>query len=173
MLWKRRCPETEVARYWSLLVLSRAAPEIFHPVRVSLADSMLAIADTGYLVALLRRDDEHHGWAKELAGKLDLPLLTCEAVLAEAAFHLNSSLPVVEMLKRGVLRVAFDLPGHLENLRELATRYEDRHPDLADLCLICISELFPRHRVITVDESDFRVYRRNKRGVIPTICPPN
>jgi hypothetical protein len=24
-----------------------------------------------------------------------------------------------------------------------------------------------------VDEADFRVYRRNKREVIPTICPPN
>ncbi len=43
---------------------------------------MKAIADTGYLVALLRRDDEHHEWAKDLAGRLELPLRTCEAVLA-------------------------------------------------------------------------------------------
>jgi hypothetical protein len=43
--------------------------------------------------------------------------------------------------------------------------------DLADLCLIRMSELYPHHRVITVDE-DFRVYRRNKREVIPIIMPP-
>ena len=134
---------------------------------------MLAIADTGYLVALLRRDDEHHQWAKDLAGQVKLPLLTCEAVLAETAFHLNSSLLVLEMLKRGVLRIAFDFPRELEYLRALAERYEDRHPDLADLCQIRMSELYPRHSVITVDEADFRVYRRNKREVIPTICPPN
>jgi predicted nucleic acid-binding protein len=134
---------------------------------------MQAIADTGYLVALLRREDEHHLWAKGLAGRFELPLLTCEAVLAEAAFQLQSSIYILEMLKRGAIRVAFDCSRHVESLRELAERYADRHPDLADLCLIRMSELYPRHSVITVDEGDFRVYRRNKREVIPTICPPN
>ena len=134
---------------------------------------MQAIADTGYLVALLRQDDEHHGWAKDLAGQFELPLLTCEAVLAEAAFHLKSSLLVLEMLHRGVIRVAFDCSRHLESLRDLANRYEDRNPDLADLCLIRMSELYPHYPVVTIDVADFRVYRRNKREVIPTICPPN
>ena len=134
---------------------------------------MQAIADTGYLVALLRRADEHHGWAKDLAGQFELPLLTCEAVLAETAFHLKSSVLVLEMLKRGVIRVAFNCFRHLESLQELAERYEDRNPDLADLCLIRMSELYPKHSVVTVDAADFRVYRRNKREVIPTICPPN
>jgi hypothetical protein len=44
-------------------------------------------------------------------------------------------------------------------------------PDLADLCLIRMSELYPRHMLITVD-TDFRVYRRNKREAIPAIYPP-
>ena len=43
---------------------------------------------------------------------------------------------------------------------------------LADLCLVRMSELFPRHSVITVDRTDFGVYRRNKRDVIPIVCPP-
>ena len=134
---------------------------------------MQAIVDTGYLVALLRRDDEHHGWAKGVAGQFELPLLTCEAVLAEAAFHLQSSIHLLQMLKRGVIRVAFDCSRHLESLQELAERYADRRPDLADLCLVRMSELYPRHSVITVDAADFRVYRRNKREVIPTLCPPS
>jgi hypothetical protein len=33
-------------------------------------------------------------------------------------------------------------------------------------------ETNPRHSVITADEADFRVYRRNKRDLIPLICPP-
>jgi hypothetical protein len=57
-------------------------------------------------------------------------------------------------------------------LAALARRYADRRPDLADLCLIRMSELNPRHSVITVDRDDFKVYRRNKREVIPLICPP-
>ena len=134
---------------------------------------MRGIVDTGYLVALLRREDEHHRWAKGLAAQLKVPLLTCEAVLAEAAFHLASSAYVLEMLERGVIRIAFDCSSHLRQLHDLAIRYADRRPDLADLCLIRMSELYPRYSVITVDEADFRVYRRNKREVIPTICPPN
>ena len=55
----------------------------------------------------------------------------------------------------------------LEQLTELSRRAEDRRPDLADLCVIRMSELYPRHMLITVDESDFRVYRRNKREAIP------
>ena len=49
----------------------------------------------------------------------------------------------------------------------------DRRPDLADLCLVRMSELYPRHSVITVDRGDFRVYRRKKREAIPLICPPD
>jgi hypothetical protein len=44
--------------------------------------------------------------------------------------------------------------------------------DLTDLCLIRMSEMSPRHTIITVDESDFRVYRRNKREAISLLCPP-
>jgi hypothetical protein len=71
-----------------------------------------------------------------------------------------------------MLRVAFDCTRNLEQLEELSRRYEDRKPDLADLCLIRMSELYPRHVLITVDEDDFRVYRRNKREIIPTLYPP-
>jgi uncharacterized protein len=145
---------------------------MFRRGKDSPADSMDAIADTGYLVALVRQHDRHHTWANGVAGQFDLPLLTCEAVLAETAFHLKSSLYVFAMLRRGAVRVAFDLTGQLERLHDLAERYEDRNPDLADLCLICMSELYPRHTVVTVDEEDFRVYRRNKREAIPLLCPP-
>lgn len=133
---------------------------------------MEAIADTGYLVALVRQNDQHHGWAKVLARQVTVPLLTCEAVLAETAFHLKSSRYVLAMLQNGAVRVEFDIASQLQRLYDLAQQYEDRGPDLADLCLIRMSELYPRHRVITVDEEDFRVYRRNKRESIPLLCPP-
>ena len=133
---------------------------------------MLAITDTGYLVALLKREDQHHAWAQGLAGQLQTPLLTCEAVIAETSFHLKSTANVLAMIERGAIRIAFDVTNHLESLRNLAERYADRNPDLADLCLIRMSELFPRHALVTVDEADFRVYRRNKRETIPLLCPP-
>ena len=76
------------------------------------------------------------------------------------------------MLDEGLIALAFECRDHLPHLAALAARYANRHPDLADLCLIRMSELYPRHSVITVDRDDFRVYRRNKREAIPLICPP-
>jgi uncharacterized protein len=134
---------------------------------------MKAIADTGLLVALAREEDQFHNWAVEISEQITWPVLTCEAVLAETAFHLRSSEWVLDMLRDGLVRVTFDCMSQLGHLHALALRYLDRHPDLADLCLIRMSELYPRHSVITVDAADFRVYRRNKREAIPTICPPN
>ena len=133
---------------------------------------MKAIADTGFLVAFANRNDTHHDWAVGLAGRVTEPLLTCEAVLAEGAFHLQSVSLVLAMVAEGLVMVSFECSDHLPQLAALAKRYADRKPDLADLCLIRMSELYPRHSVITVDREDFRVYRRNKRETIPLICPP-
>lgn|SRR5487761_1793 len=132
---------------------------------------MKAIADTGFIVAFGNRNDRHHAWAMEIAKSITEPLLTCEAVMAEAAFHLQSSAYVLRLLQEGMLRTPFDLTQNLPHLVTLAKRYEDRKPDLADLCVIRMSELYPRHALITVDESDFRIYRRNGRAVIPLLCP--
>lgn len=132
---------------------------------------MNGIADTGFIVAFARGNDQHHSWALDVAKRITEPLLTCEAVLAEAAFHLQSSSYVLALLQDEMLRLAFDFSRNVEPLGELARRYEDRNPDLADLCLIRMSELYPKHVVITVD-SDFRIYRRNRREVIPIQMPP-
>ncbi|MGA2327615.1 MAG: hypothetical protein ABSH05_15130 [Bryobacteraceae bacterium] len=93
---------------------------------------MKAIADTGFLVAFGNRNDRHHAWVVEIAERITEPLLTREAVLAEAAFHLGS----------------------------------------ASLVLVRLSELHPKHPVITTDLNDFRVYRRGQREAIPLIHPP-
>jgi uncharacterized protein len=42
-----------------------------------------AIVDTGPLVALLDRAEQHHPWVAERIQELDTPLLMCEPVLAE------------------------------------------------------------------------------------------
>jgi predicted nucleic acid-binding protein len=134
---------------------------------------MIGIADTGFIVGFASHDDQYHAWADDIARRIAEPLLTCEAVLAEAAFHLESSSIVLALLEDGMMRVAFDFNPNFAALRDLARRYADRKPDLADLCLIRMSELYPRHLIITTDEADFRVYRRNKREVIPILCPPH
>ena len=133
---------------------------------------MKAIADTGFLVAFGNRTDLHHDWAFEIAQRITEPLLTCEAVLAETAFHLRSASLVLRFVQDGLVRPAFLVADHTPRLAELAKRYADRTPDLADLCLIRLSELYPKHPVITTDVSDFQIYRRGRREAIPIIHPP-
>ncbi len=133
---------------------------------------MRGIADTGFLVGFANRKDRFHDWAVGIAERITGPLLTCEAVLAETAFHLDSCTVVLGMIRDGLVELAFDCNEHLPQLEALAKRYANRHPDLADLCLIRMSELHPQLPVITVDQEDFRIYRRNKREVIPLISPP-
>ena len=132
---------------------------------------MTGIADTGFLVAFANRRDSHHDWAVDVASRIDRALLTCDAVLAETAFHLQNADLVLAMVSDGLVHPCFQVADHLDRLAELARRFADRQPDLADLCLILQSELNPRLPVITTDVRDFKLYRRGRREVIPLLCP--
>jgi uncharacterized protein len=129
-----------------------------------------AIADTGFLVAFRNARDMHHEWARGVAENITEPLLVCEAVMAETAYHLDAA-RALSFLEEGMVHLAFEMADHLPRLKELARRYQDRKPDLADLCLIRMSELHPRHPVITTDLTDFRIYRRGRREAIPLVHP--
>jgi predicted nucleic acid-binding protein len=128
------------------------------------------IPDTGFLVALANRRDQYHDWAVNLLAKLQTPLLTSEAVLSETAFHFQSSRTALLMLESGLVRFALNPEREWSELLRLAEQFDDQHPDLADLCVIRLSEIYPTHKVLTVDGSDFRVYRRNSREQIPVVC---
>ena len=125
---------------------------------------MRGIADTGFLVAFANRSDRYHDWAVGLASRISEPLLTCDAVLAETAFHLQSTVIALALVREGLVRPALEILERLPRLRQLAERYADRKPDLADICLIRLSEIHP---------TDFRIYRRNRREIIPIVCPPD
>lgn len=137
-----------------------------------LFEEMNGIADTGFLVAFGNRNDQYHDWAVHVAYEVSEPLLTCEAVLAETTFHLGDSRLVLDFVRTGLITPSFVLAEHLSQIAELARRHQDRRPDLADLCLVRMSEVHPKHSVITTDLADFRVYRRNRREAIPLIYPP-
>jgi hypothetical protein len=44
--------------------------------------------------------------------------------------------------------------------------------DLADASVVVMSELQTKCRVLTVDRTDFTIYRRNDRQVIDFTAPP-
>jgi len=125
-------------------------------------------------VALLDRSDAWHEWAVEVLKTLRPPLLTCEAVLAEAWHLLGESGPSRNALAglhaNGILLVAFDFETEATAVWRLLNKYADVPMDFADACLVRIAELHAEPRVWTTD-SDFRVYRRNGRQAIPLLFP--
>ena len=133
------------------------------------------LIDAGPLLAWLNRDDDHHEWAAEQLAALKPPLLTCEPVLAEVAYHLLAlqadPAKVVELISSGLVQVAMSLEDEADAIANLLRRYRNVPMSLADACMVRLSEIRERAVVFTVD-SDFLIYRRQGRLVIPTLMPP-
>lgn len=132
------------------------------------------IVDTGPIVAFLNANDYYHAWAKEQLSVIKPPLITCEAVFAEASFLLrknslaNESL--LEMLHRNLISISFDLNEEAFIIKKLMSRYQGVPMSLADACLVRMAEQHNQCIVITLD-SDFHIYRKSNRQVISTNIP--
>jgi predicted nucleic acid-binding protein len=118
---------------------------------------MPQIADTGFLVAYWNKADVHHQWARGLA--VSAPLLTCEAVLTEAAYLLGKPEPLLQMLVDGDMEADFDTAHHAPELLRWLEKFADLDPGLADACVVRLAELHPRAEVLTTDRRDFAAYR--------------
>lgn len=139
-----------------------------------MADSRGILLDTGPLVAYLASDDQHHEWATVQFMRHDGPIITCEAVISESWFllrHLPRHLARLRsMLADGVFDLSFHLEDEATAIGRLMDRYRDIPMSLADACLVRLSELHPKLPLVTLD-SDFKVYRRHGKQLIPVISP--
>ena len=133
---------------------------------------MKRIADTGLLVALLTRNDPCHSWAAD-AFRQHAPFHVCDAVLAEAGSFFPDPVHLLRLVARGdlLLDPDFVLAAEMPRILELTTKYADRPMDLADACLVRMTELTSRCKVWTIDRADFSTYRRNGRQVVPCEFP--
>ncbi len=134
---------------------------------------MIEIADAGLVIALINSRDVHHEWAAD-AFRRSAPFHTCDAVLGEAAAITAAPIKVLNLVARGdlILDPAFVLADELPQVLALATKYADRPMDLADACLVRMTEITRECRVWTVDRADFDAYRRHGRQAIPCEFPP-
>lgn len=132
------------------------------------------LLDTGPLFAYLSGADTQHDWAVTQFAAIREQVFTCEAVLTEAAYLISSRGGSVDtlwsFLRRGMVRISFCLEPEFESVAALMRRYAGVPMDLADACLVRMSELNRDCRVLTTDK-DFRFYRRFGRQVIPLLCP--
>jgi uncharacterized protein len=99
-------------------------------------------------------------------------VITCESALSEADRLLAPEGCATLRLacRRGALRITpLGEDGFLPVV-DLLEKYADIPMSVADACLVRLTEILPDPVVLTTD-SDFKIYRRLGRRVIPTRMP--
>ena len=120
------------------------------------------LVDTSWIVGLIDRSERSHAACVGAAEQIAAPLVTCEAVLAEAC-HLLRGMPagrdaILENVENGALEVPFRLSAVAKPVRALMKKYVRVPMDFADACLVHLADELGTGRILTLD-SDFRVYR--------------
>jgi uncharacterized protein len=130
------------------------------------------LVDAGFLIALLSRRDAKHGWVAAQAERFPPPWKTCDAALSEA-FHLLGPRGVpalASLLSRRAVVSAFHLADTPEAVLALMRKYADVPMSFAEACLVRMAEVLPDPVLLTTD-TDFRIYRRLGRRVVPSVLP--
>ena len=130
----------------------------------------MIIVDTGFLYALLDRDDAWHARAVRASVAVDEGWITTWPVLTEAT-HLANRWLGPSAAHALMMEVAagdiglWNLPAEsVARLPALMKRYADLPMDLADASLVLLAEALGHGRILTTDERDFRTYRWKARA---------
>jgi uncharacterized protein len=135
--------------------------------------SKLILLDAGPWVAYILRHDRYHAWSREQFAS-HTRFVTCEAVVSEVCYRLayykDDPAKCLDFLRSGAVILGFDLQAESGRVAALMRKYSDAGMDLADACLVRMTELCDDQDqdcdLITID-SDFDIYRRNGTKKIP------
>lgn len=132
------------------------------------------LVDAGPLIALLDRSDDEHDAVVGALERIHSPLASVWPALVEAMYLLSFSWTAQEalwqMLETAEVRL---LPLGIEDaprMRALMDKYRDLPMDMADAALVTVAEREDIQRVLTLDQSDFAVYRLPRKGAF-TLLP--
>lgn len=125
------------------------------------------LLDTGALISLLDRRQGAHEACRQVLRQWRRPIVSTEAVLAEAA-HLMSRFPggrtrCIDYFLRGAASL---IPMHsilLRRCRDLMEQYADVPMDYADATLVALAEVLGTDCILTTDRRDFSIYRAGER----------
>jgi predicted nucleic acid-binding protein len=137
---------------------------------------MALIADSGAIYAVYDADDRHHAAVVAVLQEDPGPVVVPAATLAEIDYLLREYLGVDAELQflEGILQGCYLLAPLLEpdliRCRELIAQYRDLKLGLADASVIAAAERFRTHRILTLDERDFRAVRPRAGGAF-TLLP--
>ena len=132
------------------------------------------LIDTGQIVAVLDKRDQHHALCSAIAERMPEVVYTCWPVVAEACYLLRHRLEyverLIEMIDVGYYEI-LDIPvEEITQVGGLISKYRDQQIDLADACLVHLAERENISTVFTVDHRHFQLFR-NSAGEPLTLMP--
>ena len=132
------------------------------------------LVDAGFLVTLYDKREPIHTRCARIHESINNPLVTCEAVIAEA-FHLlrfvhGAADGILASIDRRILEIPFKLTASAAPVQAIMKKYRDTPADFADACLIHMADTLDTGDILTLD-SDVVHYRwrrnRHFRLLIP------
>jgi predicted nucleic acid-binding protein len=126
------------------------------------------LVDTGPLVAVFDRSDQHHAVCLETLKLIHPPMWTTWPVLTEVAWMLRNEPKGLQRLctgvESGLLRIAELSEAVLAELPAVQKKYASLSLQMADLSLLFVAERDQRTTLFTLDRRDFSVVQRKSRG---------
>ncbi len=128
-------------------------------------ERIAAVADTGFVVALLNRVDDAHETVKSTYVQLDGDILLPQTVLVEVAYLVGkeAGVGVVVAFLRGLplsrFRLVALVPRDVKRTSEILEKYRDSRIDFVDATVMAVSERVRCKTILTLDRRDFLLFR--------------
>ncbi|MDY6785637.1 MAG: PIN domain-containing protein [Cyanobacteriota bacterium] len=123
-----------------------------------------AIADTGFVVALLNRQDRYHTavatiYQQQQAIALPQPALTEIAYLLGRDAGIPKVIQFLRSLDESRFQVISLSPSDTQRVANILDTYQDSQIDFVDGCVMAIAERLNLQTVLTLDRRDFSIVR--------------
>lgn len=126
---------------------------------------MTKLIDSGFLYAMLNRNDPHHGAVMQVVSLLDLPIYLPIPAITEVAYLLQKYVGTqamadfVDGLATTQMQLIAPEADDYRRAAELVHQYRDVSLDLVDTVMVAIAERLNITTVLTVDQRHFRLIR--------------
>ncbi len=132
------------------------------------------LLDTSVIVAWLDRRDRNHRRCVAVVAGLNSPLVTCEAVIVESCYLLESVFgakeDILANVANGIFQIPFQLARCAAQIQRILQKYHDTPADFADACLIHMADELDTGDILTLD-SDFKHYRWRRNRTFRLLIP--
>jgi predicted nucleic acid-binding protein len=131
------------------------------------------LVDTGPLVAIMSRADQHHKTCIETLRDLPGPLFSCWPVITEVAWLLRGHAGAVRQLlgsiSEGFLELLLIQSSEAVDIGNVMDKYKNIRSQLADAALLYLAERDGFDMIFTLDRRDFSVYNAGRKHAFEII----